>query len=393
MEKIALAYSGGLDTSVAIKLLQEKGYNVVTVTVDVGQRGDLKAIQAKAETLGVLRHYTIDAKKEFVEKFVHPAIKANALYQGKYPLSSALSRPLIATKLVEIAEKEGATAVAHGCTGKGNDQVRFEVTIKALNPDLRIVAPIRDWRWSREKSMKYAEKYNIPLPRARGKFSVDENLWGRSVECGPLEDPNVEPPSEAFQWTIDPEVAPNKPEHILIGFEGGVPTSLNGEKIDGVKMINMLNQVAGKHGIGRVDHVEDRVVGFKSREVYECPAATCLLEAHQDLEKLVLTPQQLRFKRLVDEEWARLVYTGLWVDALRENLETFIDSTQEMVTGEVKMKLFKARASVVGRASPYSLYNIDVATYDERSTFDQSTAKGFTQLWGLPSVLSKRRET
>ena len=389
-EKVVLAYSGGLDTSVAIKLLQEKGYEVITLIAEVGQMEDMGPISKKAEKLGVLKHFSIDVRKEFVSRFINPAIKTNALYEGKYPLCSALSRPLIVEKLVSIAEKEGATAVAHGCTGKGNDQVRFEVTARALNPSLKIIAPIRDWDWSRDNTIKYANKYGIPIIK-KSQFSIDQNLWGRAIECGPLEDPMKEPPKEAFEWTVDAEQAPDKPRYLTIEFEKGLPVSLDGKRMDGTELIPTLNDIAGKHGVGRVDHIEDRVVGFKSRELYECPAALCLIEAHQDLEKMVLTQKQLRFKRMVDEEWATLVYTGLWVDPLRADLEGFADSTQDAVTGQVRVRLFKGRVSVVGRSSPYSLYDVALARYDEKSTFDQTLSQGFTQLWGLSSAIARRR--
>lgn len=384
MEKIVLAYSGGADTTVAIKLLQEK-FDVITLTADVGQKEDLEAIAKKAERLGVLKHYTFDLKEEFVQNYVFPAIKSNALYEGKYPVSTALARPLIASKLVEIAEKEGAHSVAHGCTGKGNDQVRFEVAIKALAPDIEIISPIRDWQWTRDKIVAYAKKHGIPIPVKRNPYSVDQNLWGRSVECGPLDFPDKEPPSDAFEWTLSPEKAPAKPEYLTIEFEEGVPIALNARLLDGVKLLSTLNELAGRHGIGRVDHIEDRLVGIKSREVYECPAATCILEAHKDLEKSVLTRHQIAFKRSIDEQWTFLVYSGLWMDPLREDLDAFIDSTQERVEGKVKLKLYKGSAMVVGRSSPYSLYDYNLARYDIKSTFDQSAATGFIDLWGLPS--------
>jgi argininosuccinate synthase len=390
MEKIVLAYSGGLDTSVLIKWLQEKYHaQLVTVTVDVGQQENLEKIAAKAENLGVLRHYTIDAKQEFIQGYVNPAIKANALYEEKYPVSSALSRPLIASKLVEVAHKEGANAVAHGCTGKGNDQVRFEVTIKSLDPDLTILAPAREWKMSRDQEIKYAKTHGIPLTIKRNPYSIDQNLWGRSIECGPIEHPENEPPEEAFEWTVSPEEAPDKPQYIAIGFENGVPVSLNGSRLDGVELITVLNDLAGKHGVGRIDHIEDRLVGIKSREVYECPAATCILEAHKDLEKCVLTRHEVLFKQQIDAQWTFLVYTGLWMDPLREDLEAFINATQDRVSGEVRLKLFKGAVHVVGRSSPFSLYDYNLATYDVKSTFDQSASAGFIELWGLSTRVAR----
>ncbi|MEM2438704.1 MAG: argininosuccinate synthase, partial [Candidatus Bathyarchaeia archaeon] len=302
--KIVLAYSGGLDTSVLVKWLQEK-YDaaVITVTLDLGQKEDLKAIEEKSYRLGTLKHYSIDAKEEFVKNYVFPAIKANALYEGKYPVSTALSRPLIASKLVEVAEIEGAEAVAHGCTGKGNDQVRIEVTVRALNPRLKVIAPVREWGMTRDAEIEYAKKHGIPIPVDKDKpYSIDQNLWGRSIECGILEYPEKEPPEDAFEWTVSPEKAPNEPEYITLEFENGVPKSLNGVNMSPADLIETLNNIAGRHGVGRIDHIEDRLVGIKSREVYECPAATVIIEAHKDLEKLVLTRHEILFKQHVDLE-------------------------------------------------------------------------------------------
>lgn len=389
-ERVVFAYSGGLDTSVLIKLIQEK-YNadVITVTVDVGQQDDLKAIEEKAINLGVSKHYSIDAKHEFVTKYIFPAIKANALYEGKYPVSSALSRPLIVLKMVDIAKKNVATAFAHGCTGKGNDQVRFDVTLKSLAPDLKIIAPVREWNLARDEEIKFAKANNIPIPvDTNSPYSVDQNLWGRSIECGVLEHPDHEPPEEVFEWTASPEKAPESHEYITLKFEDGVPTAINNENLDPVELIAMLNKIAGKHGVGRIDHMEDRLVGIKSREVYECPAAIVLTEAHKDLEKMVLTRHEVLFKQQIDAQWTFLVYTGLWMDPLRDALDAFINKTQERVHGEVKMKLYKGGLQVVGRSSPMSLYNLNLATYDIRTTFDQSWSLGFIELWGLPTTVS-----
>ncbi|MBS7606475.1 MAG: argininosuccinate synthase [Candidatus Bathyarchaeia archaeon] len=389
--KIVLAYSGGLDTSVLIKWLQEK-YNaeVITVTLDVGQKEDLRAIEEKAYKLGVLKHYSIDAKDEFVRNYVFPAIKANALYEGKYPVSTALSRPLIASKLVEVAEKEHAEAVAHGCTGKGNDQVRIEVSVKALNPNLKVIAPVREWNMTRDAEIEYAREHGIPIPVDKGKpYSIDQNLWGRSIECGILEYPDKEPPEDAFEWTAPLERAPNEPEYISVEFEDGVPVALNGRSMEPVELIESLNNIAGRHGVGRIDHMEDRLVGIKSREVYECPAATVLIEAHKDLEKMVLTRHEILFKQHVDAEWAYLVYAGLWMEPLKEDLDAFINKTQERVNGEVRVKLFKGNAIVVGRSSPYSLYDIHLATYNIDTTFDQTSSAGFIELWGLPTRVAR----
>ncbi len=388
VKKVVLAYSGGLDTSVMVKWIQEHyGSEVVTVTLDVGQGKDLKAIEEKAWMLGVVNHYSIDAREEFVNDYVVPAIKANALYMDAYPVSSSLSRPLIASKLVEVAEKEGADAVAHGCTGKGNDQVRFDITIKSLNPDLRIIAPVREWNMTRDKEIEWAKEHGVPVPVTMDSpYSIDQNLWGRSIECGIIEHPDVEPPEEVFEWTAPIEETPDEPEYITIGFEEGAPASLNGEEMTPLEIIEEVQGIAGKHGVGRIDHMEDRIVGLKSREVYEAPAATVILKAHADLEKMVLTRHEKLFKRHVDHEWAVLVYTGLWMDPLKEALDAFIEKTQERVTGEVTVKLFKGNAQVVGRSSPSSLYDLSLATYDITTTFDQTAAIGFIELWGLPTV-------
>lgn len=395
--KIVLAYSGGLDTSVIIRWLKEKyGYEVVTLTVDVGQADDLGEVEKKSKLVGGIKHYTLDAKREFVEDYVYPAVKANALYETKYPVSTALARPLIAQKLVEIAHKEGAAAVAHGCTGKGNDQVRFEVTIKALDPSLRIVAPVREWKLSREEEIRYAEKNGIPIPvDLDNPYSVDQNIWGRSVECGVLEGPDNEPPPEVYEWTNSPEKAPDNCEYVTVEFEKGIPVSIDGNHFDPVELIRKLNYIAGKHGVGRIDHIEDRLVGIKSREVYECPAATLLIEAHRELEKLVMTRHEVWFKQFVDSEWTKLVYTGLWNDPLREDLDGFIEKAQERVTGAIRVKVYKGSVQVVGRTSPMSLYDTRLATYDASSTFDQTWSNGFIEIWAMPTVVAnaiKRQE-
>ncbi|HKM75676.1 MAG TPA: argininosuccinate synthase [Candidatus Bathyarchaeia archaeon] len=391
-DKIILAYSGGLDTSVAIKWLKEKyDYDVVTLTVDVGQADDLEDVAKKSKLVGAVRHHLIDAKNEFVKDYVFPAIKANALYEGKYPISTALARPLIAKKLVEIAHKENAKAIAHGCTGKGNDQVRFEVTIKATDPQLKIVAPAREWNLSREEEIKYAEKNGVPVD-LENPYSVDQNLWGRSIECGVLEDPFNEPPQEVYEWTNAPENAPEKPEYLMIEFEKGIPVTVNGERLSPIELIRKLNYTGGKHGIGRIDHVEDRLVGIKSREVYECPAAIILIEAHKELEKLVLTRHEVMFKQHIDSEWANLVYTGLWDDPLRQDLDGFIDKAQEPVSGKVRVKVFKGLVQVVGRKSPMSLYESKLATYTSGSTFDDKWANGFIEIWGMPTVVANIRK-
>jgi argininosuccinate synthase len=379
-----LAYSGGLDTSVMIKWLQEK-YNaeVITATVNVGQPENLTEVAEKANKLGVAKHYSIDAKNEFATEYIFPAIKANALYEGKYPISTTLSRPLIVKKMVEIAEKHGATALAHGCTGKGNDQVRFDISIGALAPDLKIIAPVREWSMTRDEEIEYAKANGISVSTAAKKYSIDQSIWGRSIECGVLEDASREPPEDAFEWTTAPEKAPNTPEYVTIKFEVGVPVALNNEALAPVALIEKLNKTAGKHGVGRIDHIEDRMVGIKSRENYECPAAAVILEAHKDLEKMVLTRHEVLFKQQIDAQWTYLVYAGLWLDPLREDLEAFINKSQENVTGEVRVKLYKGGLQVVGRSSPMSLYDQNLVNYNIKTGFNQSYSKGFIELWGL----------
>jgi argininosuccinate synthase len=385
-DKILLAYSGGLDTSVAIHWLKENyGCDVVAVTVDVGQSDDLNETMRRAKSIGASRAWVIDAKKELVEDYILPALKANALYEGNYPLSTAVARPVIVKKLVEMAKRTGAKAIAHGCTGKGNDQVRFEVSIMALAPNMGIIAPTRDWKMSRDEEIEYANKNGIPIPVSVEKpYSIDESIWGRAIECGVLEDPWTEPPEDVFEWTKGIDKSPNSPEYVDIGFVQGTPVSLNGETMDTLELISKLNTIAGSHGVGRIDHVENRLVGIKSREVYEAPAAMVLIKAHQDLESLVMAKDLHHYKRLVEQHYADLVYNGLWYSPLREALDAFIDKTQELVTGHVNVKLFKGSAMVVGRESPYSLYNSSLSTYAKGDEFDHSAAKGFIYVWGLP---------
>ncbi|KAG2477143.1 MAG: Argininosuccinate synthase [Nitrosopumilales archaeon] len=384
-KKAILAFSGGLDTSVVVKYLQEK-YNmdVVTVTVDVGQGDDQKKITAKAKKLGVKKHYNVDAKKEFVSDFIFPAIKANSLYQKKYCLATALARPLIAKKVLEIAKKEKVTALAHGCSGKGNDQVRFDVTFSS-GSNLPIIAPIRDLNLDRKTELKFAKKHGIKIDSVAKKFSIDQNLWGRAIEGGVLEDAYKEPPSDAFIWVKTKNLAAN-PSYLEIQFEKGVPVAVDGKKLNPIALIEYINKKAGAAGVGIVDHIEDRVVGIKSREVYETPAATCLIEAHSDLEKMVHTKHENKFKSLIDDEWSWLVYSGLWEDPLRKDLDAFIDQTQKRVSGTVKLKLYNGSLRVVGRKSKYSLYSYKIATYGKGSTFDQKLAKGFVELWGMQST-------
>jgi argininosuccinate synthase len=392
VNKVVLAYSGGLDTSAAIKWLADKyKMEVIAFTADIGGVGDLTAIQQKALKVGAVKALTLDAKKLFVDSFIFPALRANALYEGQYPLATALGRPLIAKLMVDMARKEGAIAVAHGSTGKGNDQVRFDVSVAALAPELEIIAPAREWGMTREETIAYAEKHGIPIPiKATSPYSIDENLWGRSIECGVLEDPWVEPPEEVFAWTKSPASAPDKPDYVEIGFEKGVPISLNGKKLDGVILIQRLNELAGKHGVGRIDHVESRLVGIKSREVYEAPAATVLLKAHQALEAMTLTRHQLRFNEKVAGEYADIIYNGLWFTALCRDLAAYVDSSQKHVTGTIKVKLFKGSCLVVGRKSPVSLYDYSLATYDKGDVFDQSASPGFIHIWGLPARIQAK---
>ncbi|GLB58499.1 argininosuccinate synthase [Cytobacillus sp. NCCP-133] len=384
--KVVLAYSGGLDTSVAVKWLQDQGYAVVACCLDVGEGKDLNFIQKKALSVGAVQSYVIDAKEEFANEYALIALQAHALYENKYPLISALSRPLIAKKLVEVAEKEGATAVAHGCTGKGNDQVRFEVAIQSLNPELQVLAPVREWSWSREEEIEYAKQNDIPIPiNLDSPYSIDQNLWGRSNECGVLEDPWAAPPEDAYDLTVSLEKAPNTSDTVEIGFEKGVPVSLNGKAMKLSELIAELNELGGKHGVGRIDHVENRLVGIKSREVYECPGAMTLLKAHKELEDLTLVKEVAHFKPVIEKKIAELIYEGLWFSQLNNALAAFLKETQSFVTGTVRVKLFKGHAIVEGRKSPYSLYDEKLATYTSEDEFDHNAAVGFIKLWGLPT--------
>ncbi len=386
MSKVVLAYSGGVDTSVAISWLKEKyGMDVITFTVDIGNVADMESIRQKALTLGAIKAVVADASETFVNSFVFPALQADAVYEGQYPLATALGRPLIAQLQVDIARKEGATAIAHGCTGKGNDQVRFDVCTAALAPELKVIAPAREWSMTREETIAYALEHNIPIPITKSSpYSIDENLWGRSIECGVLEDPWNEPPRDTYLWVKALEETPGEPAYLEIAFAKGIPTSLDGKKMNGVDLIQKIHQLAGEHGVGRVDHVENRLVGIKSREIYEAPAATVLLKAHQALEDLVMTKDQLRFKDKVSVEYADLIYNGLWFGGLRQDLAAYVESSQRYVTGVVRLKLFKGNCIVVGRKSPFSLYDFSLATYDKGDTFDQSDSPGFIHLWGLP---------
>jgi len=397
MKKVVLAYSGGLDTSIAIKWLKENYCDeVVTVAVDVGQNVDLKFVKEKALKVGAIKSYVVDAKEEFAKDYVLKGLQAGAIYESNYPLATAYSRPLISKILVDFAEKEKAEAVVHGCTGKGNDQVRFEASIAALNPDLKVIAPAREWGFTREEEIEYAKKHNIPIPvDVDNPYSVDQNLWGRSCECGVLEDPWTEPPEEAYEWTVNAKDAPDQPIYLEIYFEKGIPMSIDGKKMSLPELILNMNKVGGENGVGRVDMVENRLVGIKSREIYECPGATILLKAYQALESLVIPRELSHFKEIISHKYSELAYYGLWFSALKEALDGFVKVVKEKVTGTVKVKLYKGNCVVVGRKSDNSLYDFNLATYDKEDTFNQDFAKGFIELWGLPTKVysSVRRKS
>ena len=386
-DKVILAYSGGLDTSVAIKWLEEKySLRVVTLTMDIGNVPDLEAIRQKALKVGAVKTLVVDAKETFIKSFVFPALQADAVYEGQYPLATALGRPLIARLLVETARKEKARVIAHGCTGKGNDQVRIDVGVAALAPELKVIAPAREWNMTREQTIEYALAHKIPVPVTKASpYSIDQNLWGRSNECGVLEDAWNEPPEDAFAWTKALNETPARPAYLEIGFEKGIPVGLGGRKLEPVALVQKVHDMAGRHGIGRIDHIENRLVGIKSREVYEAPAAVVLLKAHQALEDLVLAKEQLRFKAKVATEYADLIYNGLWFTSMRQDLAAYVESTQRYVTGTIRVKLFKGNCQIVGRKSPYSLYDFSLATYDKGDAFDQSASPGFIHIWGLPA--------
>ena len=391
-DRVVLAYSGGLDTSVGIGwIAEETGAEVVAVAVDVGQGGeDLEQIRKRALACGAVEAVVADARDEFAEQYCLPALQAQALYMDRYPLVSALSRPLIVKHLVGAAKQYGATTVAHGCTGKGNDQVRFEVGIQALAPELRCIAPVRDFAWTREKAIQYAEDHDLPIETSkRSPYSIDQNVWGRAVETGFLEDIWNAPIEDVYAYTRNP-AQPREPDEVVVRFENGVPVAIDGHRVTMLQAIQELNARAGAHGIGRLDMVEDRLVGIKSREVYEAPGAIALLTAHQELESVTVERDLARFKRTVSQRWTELVYDGLWFSPLKEALDSFVASSQEHVTGEVRMTLHGGRAVPTGRRSDASLYDFGLATYDEGDTFDQGLAKGFVQLWGLPSKIAAR---
>ncbi|HEV2948145.1 MAG TPA: argininosuccinate synthase [Gemmataceae bacterium] len=393
-DKVILAYSGGLDTSVMVPWIGEK-YNmdVVTFTVDLGQGEDIERIKQKALKTGAVDAVALDARNLFVDHFVWPALMAGALYEGKYPLATALGRPLIAKLMVDEAHNHQAKAVAHGCTGKGNDQVRFDVTFQTLDPNLKIIAPVREWKMTRDEEIKFAAKHGIPVEATKeSPYSIDQNLWGRSCEAGVLEDPWDEPPPDAFAWTVDPVKAPNEPEYVEIEFKHGVPIALNGKPTDGVPLIDQLNKIGGRHGVGRIDHVENRLVGIKSRELYEAPAAVILHDAHRELEFLCLSKQAHRFKTFVAQEYADLVYNGLWFSAFHLDLFQFVANNQRFVDGLVRVKLLKGKATVVGRKSDNSLYSKKLATYETGDQFDHEAAKGFIRLHGLGQQTQAQRQ-
>ncbi|MFT8909498.1 MAG: argininosuccinate synthase, partial [Lentilactobacillus diolivorans] len=376
----------GLDTSVAIAWLNDKGYDVVACCINVGEGKDLEFIKQKALNVGAVKAYVIDALDDFADNYAAVALKANAMYEGSYPLISALSRPLISKALVDVAHQEHAMAVAHGCTGKGNDQVRFEVAIHGLDPQLQVLSPVRDWHWSREQEIEYAKEHNIPIPiDLDSPYSIDANIWGRANEAGILEDPWQSAPEDAFAITNPIDKTPDQPKEIEITFEKGIPTELNGKQMKFADIIQELNEVAGEHGVGRIDHIENRLVGIKSREVYEAPAATVLLKAHKELEDLTFERDLAHFKPVVEKQLSELVYNALWFSPLMDSLQAFIDKSQEVVSGIIKLQVFKGNVMILGRKSNSSLYDKDLATYTASDSFDQEAAKGFIKLWGLPT--------
>ena len=392
-DKVVLAYSGGLDTSVMIAWLKENyGLETIAVLVDAGRALGLESLRQKALDIGAAEAVVVDAKEEFVNDFILPALAANALYEEKYALVSGLSRPLICRKLVDAARTHGAGTIAHGCTAKGNDQVRFDLGIRSLDPSLEILAPAREWSMTRERALDYAAARGIAVPLKKDSpYSIDENLWGRAVECGPLEDPWVEPPEDAFAFTVSPSAAPDEPDYVEIGFEAGVPVSLDGKDMKTVNLIAAVDELAGSHGFGRVDMIENRLVGIKSREVYETPAALTLIKAHRELEDMTLPRELIHFKRPLEQKFADMIYNGGWYDPLMDALRAFMSETQKRVTGTVSLKFFKGSCTVAGRMSPNSLYDFGLATYGGDDVFSHDAAKGFCELWGLPLEVWARK--
>lgn len=392
--KIVLAYSGGLDTSVAIPWIQERyDADVITLTVNLGQERNLDEIKSKALKTGAKRAVVVDLKETFIRDYVWPSLQAGTMYESQYPLATALARPLIASKLVEVALEENAFAVAHGCTGKGNDQVRFDLGVAALAPHLKIIAPARQWSMTREEEIQYAKIRGIPISvTTENPYSIDENIWGRSIEAGLLEDPWTEPPEEIFAWTKSIDQTPTEALYIELTFQNGIPTKLNGEDMNHVALVDTLNKLAGEHGVGRIDHLENRLVGIKSREVYESPSGILLHKAHRALETLTLSKEQQRFKEIVSQQYADLIYNGLWYSGHRADLDSYVKSTQTFVTGTVRVCLHKGNCLIVGRHSPFALYSFELATYDKEDQYDHQSAEGFINVYGLPTRTQARSQ-
>jgi len=392
-EKCVLAYSGGLDTSALVPYLKENyGLEVIAALVDVGRMQDLETLRQRALTAGAIESVVIDAKEEFLRDFAFPALKANALYEGRYPLHSALSRPLISKKMVELAREHGAAFIAHGCTAKGNDQVRIDVSTRCLDPTITVLGPAREWNMTRPQLLDYLAERGIDLPLTKkNPYSIDENLWGRAVECGELEDPWAAAPAGAYVFTVDPRDAPDEPEELVIGFEAGIPVTLNGDTMDPVRLVETVDTIGGAHGFGRVDQVENRLVGIKSREVYEVAGSLSLIMAHREIEDLTLTRELQHFKTMIDQRLTEIIYDGLWFSPLADALRAFIDDSQRYVTGEVRLRYYKGACAAVGRRSPYSLYDKTLATYGSGDTFSHESAKGFIRLWGLPVEVWARK--
>ncbi|MGE0598432.1 MAG: argininosuccinate synthase [Dehalococcoidia bacterium] len=394
MPKLVLAYSGGLDTTTAIKWLSvEQGYEVIALNIDVGKSREQPVVESRGMAAGALKVRVIDGKEDFIRYFAFPALAAGAMYQDVYPLATALARPLMAKLLVDVAHEEGATAVAHGCTGKGNDQVRFDIGIQTLDPSLKIVAPTRENAMPRDYQIEYLKKHGIDIPwGAKGPYSIDENIWGRSAEAGVLEDPWTEPPADAYEWTVDAESAPSTPAYVELEYESGLPVRIDGESISPVAIVERLNELGGAHGVGRLDHIEDRLVGIKSREIYEAPAGIILHTAHRALEAMTLTKQQIKLKKMIATEYSEIIYNGLWFSGHHQDIAAYVASTQRHVSGVIRMKLHRGKATVVGRKATHSLYDKGLATYDRGDTYDQSAAVGFINIWGLQTRTQVRTQ-